>query len=78
MTFPAVVKEYKADPTFNYSITIHEGRKRQVRRMFEKLGFRVLALKRIRIGGLLLGNLKDGETRELSEQEKLQLLKSNI
>jgi 23S rRNA pseudouridine2605 synthase len=78
MTFPAVVKEYKAAPTFNYSITIHEGRKRQVRRMFEKLGFRVLTLKRIRIGGLLLGDLKEGETRELSEQEKLQLLKSNI
>lgn len=76
ITFPAVVKEYKADTAFNYSITIHEGRKRQVRRMFEKLGFRVLTLKRIRVGRLLLGDLKEGEVRELSEQEKLQLLES--
>jgi 23S rRNA pseudouridine2605 synthase len=49
-----------------YSITIHEGRKRQVRRMFESLGCRVLSLKRIRIGRLVLGNLKEGEIREIS------------
>lgn len=76
MTYPAVVKEQKAHPPFNYSITIHEGRKRQVRRMFEKFGYRVLALKRIRLGGLHLGELKEGEVRELTMQEKLQLLGS--
>lgn len=74
MTYPSVVTEHKAHVPFNYSITIHEGRKRQVHRMFEKFGYRVLALKRIRIGGLLLGELKEGEVRELTAQEKLQLM----
>lgn len=68
MTYPAVVREVKSLP-FNYSITIHEGRKRQVRRMLAALGYRVLALKRIRMGNLCLGNLKEGETRELTTRE---------
>ncbi len=76
MTHPAVLKEVRAYPPFNYSITIHEGRKRQVRRMFEKLGYRALALKRIRTGGLSLGNLKEGETRELTSQEMKTFLLS--
>jgi ribosomal large subunit pseudouridine synthase B (EC 5.4.99.-) len=74
MTYPAVIKEVRAHLPFNYSITIHEGRKRQVHRMFEKLGHCVLALKRIRIGGLSLGNLKEGETRELTDREVKTLL----
>jgi 23S rRNA pseudouridine2605 synthase len=78
MTYPATVKEHKAYAPFNYSITIHEGRKRQVRRMFEKLGYRVIALKRIRIGGLYLGELKEGEVRELTAQEKIKLLESAV
>ncbi|MFC1994472.1 pseudouridine synthase [Chloroflexota bacterium] len=57
------------DPPFNYSIVLHEGKKRQVRRMFEKLGYRVRALKRIRIGTLSLGALKEGEIRELNAKE---------
>ena len=74
MTYPAVIKEVKAHRPFNYSVTIHEGRKRQVRRMFEKLGHRVLALKRVREGGLSLGNLGDGQVRELSAEELKSLL----
>jgi len=69
ITRPAIVREAKFSPPFNYSITIHEGKKRQVRRMLEKVGHRVLALKRIRMGNLKLGNLKEGKTRELSQQE---------
>ena len=60
MTHPAKVKSVSLPP-LNYSITIHEGRKRQVRRMFERLKHPVLALKRIRIGNLNLGDLKEGE-----------------
>jgi 23S rRNA pseudouridine2605 synthase len=66
MTHPAVVREISRLP-YNYSIIIHEGRKRQVHRMFERLGHPVLALKRVRIGGLTLGNLREGEVRLLSE-----------
>ncbi len=69
MTAPAIVKEATSSPPFNYSITIHEGRKRQVRRMFERLGHPVLALKRVRIGNLSLGKLKEGEVRHLSASE---------
>ena len=68
MTHPAVVKEISILP-YNYSIIIHEGRKRQVHRMFERLGHPVLALKRVRIGGLVLGNLREGEVRLLGQAE---------
>ena len=74
MTYPAVIREVKACQPFNYSITIHEGRRRQVRRMFESLGHRVLALKRVREGGLRLGKLGDGQVRELSAEEVKSLL----
>ena len=73
ITHQAVVEEVKAKP-FNYSITIDEGRKRQVRRMFASLGHRVLALKRVRMGNIQLGDLKEGDVRELSAQEVQALL----
>jgi len=76
-TSPCVVKEIKSIPPFNYSITIHEGKKRQVRRMFAHLGYRVLTLKRVRIGKLTLGNLKEGDIRQLSAQD-IDALFSNI
>ncbi|MBT4513107.1 MAG: rRNA pseudouridine synthase [Chloroflexi bacterium] len=66
MTYPAHVKPIQGKPPFNYSITIHEGRNRQLRRMFEELGYPVLALKRVRIGKLRLGNLKEGAMREVT------------
>lgn len=74
MTHPARVKADSSSPPFNYSITIHEGRKRQVRRMFERLGHPVSALKRIRIGKLTLGDLKEGEVRRLKPPEIKALL----
>ena len=69
MTAPAAVKEINESPPFNYSLTIHEGRKRQVRRMFERLKHPVIDLKRVRIGGLEMGSLKEGEARRLSREE---------
>jgi pseudouridine synthase len=50
-------------------LTIHEGRNRQVRRMFEALGHRVLGLTRVRFGPLHLGDLAPGGTRELTARE---------
>lgn len=75
-TYPAIIKEVKMFPPYNYSITIHEGRKNQVRRMFEKTGHTVLALKRIRIGKLTLGHLEESKVRELQAREIEQLLSS--
>jgi len=74
LTYPAEVVKVDDCLPFNYRITIHEGRKRQMRRMFQSLGYRVQALKRVRIGSLTLGNLKEGEIRELDAREMKTLL----
>lgn len=58
-----------------FEITIHEGRNRQIRRMFEKIGYEVIRLKRIKIGDLSLGNLKAGEYRHLLPSEIMRLKK---
>lgn len=50
-------------------ITITEGRNRQVRRMFESLGFNVIFLKRVEIAGIRLGGLARGAWRYLSPKE---------
>ena len=50
-------------------LTIHEGRNRQVRRMFEALGHPVVALTRLRFGPISLGELGPGATRGLTERE---------
>ncbi len=78
ITHPAIVREVKSLTPFNYSITIHEGKKRQLRRMFQKLGHEVLDLKRIRIGHLCLGNLKEGEAVGLGAKEVNALLGDTI
>jgi 23S rRNA pseudouridine2605 synthase len=67
-TSPAEVKALKYPP-FSYSVTIHEGKKRQVRRMFAALGYKVLELKRIRLGSLRLGTLPEGKIRELTPRQ---------
>jgi 23S rRNA pseudouridine2605 synthase len=69
MTYPARVKQIKTSPPYNYSITIHEGRNRQVRRMFSELGHVIFALKRVRIGSLMLGNLEEGKSRKLTPSD---------
>lgn len=52
-----------------FVITLSEGKKRQVRRMFSALGYRVKDLKRISFAGLKLGNLKEGAWEKLSKEE---------
>ncbi len=54
-------------------ITIHEGKNRQVRRMFEALGHPVRALARLRFGPLRLGDLPPGHARPLTEREVSRL-----
>ncbi len=62
-------------PPFNYAIVIHEGRKRQIRRMFAALGYMVLELKRIRMSSLRLGSLPEGQICELTPEELKTLSK---
>ena len=48
---------------------LREGRKRQIRRMCEEVGIRVMGLKRVRVGKLMLGNLPEGKWRFLQPDE---------
>lgn len=57
-------------------ITIHEGRKRQVKKMFQAIGHPVLSLKRLAYGNLGLGNLKPGKYRFLTKND-INLIFSN-
>jgi 23S rRNA pseudouridine2605 synthase len=59
----------KTGNRFQVKISIFEGRKRQLRRMFEVLGHRVRKLKRTEIGCVSLGKLRPGEYRELKKRE---------
>jgi 23S rRNA pseudouridine2605 synthase len=65
-TAPAEVRQLRGGVL---EITIHEGRKRQVRRMCEAVGHRVRALERTAFGPLRLGDLAPGKVRRLSEAE---------
>jgi len=65
-TAPARVKRLGPD---RLEITIHEGRKRQVRRMCEAVGHPVVALERVRFGPLWLGKLEEGRYRRLTAAE---------
>lgn len=49
---------------------LREGKKRQIRRMCEAVGLKVLGLKRTRIGGVALGDLPTGQWRYLGQEEK--------
>ncbi len=52
-----------------YEVVIHEGKNRQIRRMFEAVGSKVVVLKRISFGKLELGDLPIGHSRNLTEEE---------
>jgi len=75
MTWPARVRILLGQSPYTYSITIHEGRKRQVRMMFAAIGQQVAMLKRVRLGGLLLGDLAEGAWRELTPPELKELMR---
>lgn len=68
---PARIRAIRRTPPCRYSVVIHEGRKRQVRQMFEAVGHQVQALHRVRIGKLHLGDLREGAFRILRREEIL-------
>jgi len=78
-TSPAKVEWVDYDRNNNVTIcdvTIHEGRNRQVRRMFEAIGFPVVALTRIRIGPIELKGLAPGSWRKLHPTEVKALMEA--
>ena len=56
--------------TAQLNITLTEGKNRQIRKMCEAVGFPVLRLKRVSVGGVALGNLPLGKWRHLTEAEQ--------
>lgn len=55
------IKITKHKKPYHYSITLNEGKKRHIRRMFKTIGYRVMDLERVREGKYLLGDIKVGE-----------------
>ena len=77
---PARVKILKTDTEKGISrleITIHEGKNRQVRKMCEAVGRKVLALHRSKIGGIGVKDIELGKWRYLTANEVQQILKNS-
>lgn len=77
-TKPAKVRILKTDEIKNQSrleITIHEGKNRQVRKMCETIGKKVLALHRSKIGNVKVNDMKIGTWRYLKSEEVKSILK---
>jgi 23S rRNA pseudouridine2605 synthase len=73
-TQPAIVKRIRDSAKYSFiEIIIREGRNRQVRRMIEAIGSKVLKLVRTEIGGVCIGDLPIGKYRELTVEEVRQL-----
>lgn len=78
-TKPAEVKILKVDEDKNISrleITIHEGKNRQVRRMCQAIGYKVVALHRTKIGRIGVKDIPLGKWRYLKKYEIEKLLKN--
>lgn len=71
---PKVMLKWQKEDTAQLTITIHEGRNRQIRRMCEHAHMKVTRLQRIREGALELGQLPLGKWRYLSREEVSALL----
>ena len=67
------LRRLQDEPGYRYSVTLIEGKKREVRLMFRAVGRQVLALQRVRIGTLTLSDLPEGEVRELTDRELADL-----
>ncbi len=69
-THPAKIKKHSP---MLLEVVIHEGKKRIIRRIFKKLGYKVKDLKRIRVGSLDIGSLKPGKYRALTEKDRQKI-----
>ena len=67
-----VLKEGKDDTLCK--VVVCEGKKRHLRRLFKALGFSVKGLRRVRVGGLMLGGLREGMLRALDRERIYSLV----
>lgn len=68
-TLPGKLEILKSGAVSEITLTIHEGRFHQVKRMFEAIDTKVTYLKRLSMGPLSLGDLQPGQVRRLTEEE---------
>jgi 23S rRNA pseudouridine2605 synthase len=73
---PCQIKVLKRREHTWYEVVLRQGRNRQIRRMFEEIGHRVMRLRRVRIGPVALEGLRPGMSRKLSRREVRKLLDS--
>lgn len=66
---PAKVSVAPNDPA-RFEITIIEGKNRQIRKVCDRFGYRIISLCRVSIGPISLGELKEGNVRALTEKER--------
>lgn len=77
LTSPAELELIARNRTFSrFYLTIHEGKKRQIRRMCRAVGRKVMRLKRVAVGDIELGDLRSGRSRILKKEEIDGLKKS--
>jgi pseudouridine synthase len=69
-TAPCKIEEIRIIDNASFlEIELHEGRNRQIRRMFDELGYQVLKLHRVEFAGLRVDDMKTGEWRKLTAEE---------
>ena len=77
-TLPARIAPLSTTPQGNslwIEVILQEGRRNQIRRLFQMLGHPVQKLRRVQVGAIALGSLKPGESRELTQAEVGSLLR---
>lgn len=79
-TLPARIAPLSTTPQGNslwIEVILQEGRRNQIRRLFQMLGHPVQKLRRVQVGAIALGSLKPGECRELTQAEVGSLLRGD-
>jgi 23S rRNA pseudouridine2605 synthase len=78
VTAPAKVRRLRKTESNSWiEMVIYEGKKRQIRRMLERVGHPVIRLMRIKINGIEMGPLKPGTCRQISSEE-MKILKREL
>ena len=78
VTAPAKVRRLRKTESNSWiEIVLYEGKKRQIRRMLERVGHSVIRLMRIKINGIEMGPLKPGACRQISAEE-MKILKREL